>query len=149
MVTDLCHVPLSIGKFSEDYVACDVVDMDNCHILLGRPCQHDVDATHKGKKNIYMFSWKGKRVALKPSAPIRKSIKERSPNLSICNQGRSRFWEQTFPQAKFANDSSVQGSIDRNSRSSSFEKGGTETKRQNKKSRFNSGPHAGLGRPLV
>ena len=37
MVIDLCHVPISIGKFYEDSVASDVVDMDKYHILLGRP----------------------------------------------------------------------------------------------------------------
>ncbi|XP_057476894.1 uncharacterized protein LOC130764610 [Actinidia eriantha] len=30
-------------------VWCEVVDMDACHLLLGRPWQHDVDAVHKGK----------------------------------------------------------------------------------------------------
>jgi len=35
-VTDLCHVSISISKYYQDIVACDVVDMDACHILLGR-----------------------------------------------------------------------------------------------------------------
>ena len=35
--TDLCHVPIPIGEFYQDFVTCDVVDMDACHILLGRP----------------------------------------------------------------------------------------------------------------
>jgi len=43
--------------------------MDACHILLGRPWQHDVDATHRGKRNIYMFTWEGKRIAIKPIPP--------------------------------------------------------------------------------
>ena len=36
-VTYQYHVPISIDKFYQDFVACDVVDMDTCHILLGRP----------------------------------------------------------------------------------------------------------------
>ena len=36
-VTNLCHIPISIDKFYHDSVACDVVDMNTCHILLGRP----------------------------------------------------------------------------------------------------------------
>ncbi|GJR79013.1 hypothetical protein Tco_0149798 [Tanacetum coccineum] len=28
-------------------VTCDVVDMEACHVLLGRPWKHDVDATHQ------------------------------------------------------------------------------------------------------
>jgi len=47
---------LSIGEFYQDFVAYDVVNIDKCHILLGRLWQHDVDATYKGKENIYMFT---------------------------------------------------------------------------------------------
>jgi len=36
MVMDLCHIPISIDKFYEDSFACVVVDIDKCHILLGR-----------------------------------------------------------------------------------------------------------------
>jgi len=36
-VTNLCQVPISIGKFYKDSVTCDVIDMDACHMLLGRP----------------------------------------------------------------------------------------------------------------
>jgi len=86
-VTDLCYVHVSIGKFYQDYVACDVVDMDTCYILLGRPWQHDVDATHSGKRNIYTFTWKGKRVAMRPISPIPKFTKEGSQFIFICNRG--------------------------------------------------------------
>ena len=69
-------------------VTCDVVDMDACHILLGWPWQHDVDATHRGKMNIYMFTWEGKRIAMKPIPPPLKPTKEKKPKfISICNRG--------------------------------------------------------------
>jgi len=77
-VTDLCHVPISIDEFYRDSIACDVVDMDKCHILLGRPWQHNIDATHKGKKNMYMFTWNGKRVGMRPILPTPKSTKEKA-----------------------------------------------------------------------
>lgn len=35
-------------------------------MLLGRLWQHDVDGTHKGKKDIYIFKWKSRKIALKP-----------------------------------------------------------------------------------
>lgn len=35
-------------------------------MLLGRPWQYDIDATHKGRQNIYIFKWKGKRIAVVP-----------------------------------------------------------------------------------
>ena len=34
-VTNLYQVSISIGKFYQDSVTCDVVDMNACHILLG------------------------------------------------------------------------------------------------------------------
>jgi len=36
-VTDLCHVPISNGRIYQDSIACDVVDMDKRHILVGLP----------------------------------------------------------------------------------------------------------------
>ncbi|MGG6712857.1 UNVERIFIED_CONTAM: retroviral-like aspartic protease, partial [Salmonella enterica subsp. enterica serovar Weltevreden] len=41
-----CKVPISIGKHYKEEVLCDVLDMDVCHILLGRPWQYDNDVTH-------------------------------------------------------------------------------------------------------
>jgi len=46
-ISALCQVPIFIGKHYQDSVSCDVVDMDKCHILLGRLWKHDVDATHR------------------------------------------------------------------------------------------------------
>ena len=36
-VTQQCHVTFSMGKCYVDEVVCDVVDMDACHLILGRP----------------------------------------------------------------------------------------------------------------
>ena len=36
-VLEVCKVSLSIGKHYKDEIVCDMVDMDACHILLGRP----------------------------------------------------------------------------------------------------------------
>ena len=55
MVTDICKVSFSIRKFYQDEISCDVVDMNACQILLGRPWQFDVNALHKGKDNVYIF----------------------------------------------------------------------------------------------
>jgi hypothetical protein len=48
-------------------VLCDVVEMDACHVLLGRPWQYDVDATYKGRDNVYLFWWHGKKIILVPT----------------------------------------------------------------------------------
>ncbi|XP_074297148.1 uncharacterized protein LOC141627833 [Silene latifolia] len=41
-----CIVPFSIGKVYKDEVLCDVVPMDACHLLLGRPWEFDRNTTH-------------------------------------------------------------------------------------------------------
>ena len=60
------EVSFSIGSYL-DTVCCDVVPMDACHLLLGRPWQFDKDATHRGKSNTYSFEFKGRTVTLLPS----------------------------------------------------------------------------------
>lgn len=54
-VSEVCRVPFFIGKYYSDEVTCDVVDINVCHVLLGRPWQYDVDALHKGRDNTYLF----------------------------------------------------------------------------------------------
>lgn len=47
-------VSFSIGHY-KDSTSCDVIPMDACHLLLGRPWQFDRDAFHRGKANTYSF----------------------------------------------------------------------------------------------
>nr|GEV63410.1 Asp_protease_2 domain-containing protein [Tanacetum cinerariifolium] len=51
-VIEICKVPLAIGKHYNELVTCDVVDIEACHVLLGRPWQHDMDATHQGVNDV-------------------------------------------------------------------------------------------------
>ncbi|KAJ9542314.1 hypothetical protein OSB04_028820 [Centaurea solstitialis] len=51
-VTQTCKVPFSIGNHYKADVLCDVLEMDACHILLGRPWQFDHDVTYRGRDNI-------------------------------------------------------------------------------------------------
>ena len=41
-----------MGKCYVDEVVCDVVEMNVCHLILGRPWKYDVDATHRYKDNV-------------------------------------------------------------------------------------------------
>jgi hypothetical protein len=46
------RVPFSIGAYS-NYVDCDVVPMEACSLLRGRPWQYDTDSLHHGRSNHY------------------------------------------------------------------------------------------------
>ncbi|KAK0593094.1 hypothetical protein LWI29_030756 [Acer saccharum] len=65
-VTEICKVPVSIGQYYRDGVTCDIVDMDAGHVLLGRPWQFDVDITYRGRDNVCVFNWKGRKIAMVP-----------------------------------------------------------------------------------
>ena len=62
--------------------------MDKGHVLLGKAWQRDVDVTHRDKKNIYVFTWKDKRIAMKPMPLSPKQTKEdKSKFIFIYNRG--------------------------------------------------------------
>jgi hypothetical protein len=67
-VTQTCRISFSIGSYS-DSVDCDVVPMQACSLLLGRPWEHCNDATHHGRSNKYTFVHKGKKYTLLPLTP--------------------------------------------------------------------------------
>ncbi|GJX92006.1 hypothetical protein Tco_0345332 [Tanacetum coccineum] len=48
---------------------------ETCHVLLGRPWQHDVDSTHQGKSNMYLFKWCGKTIAMLPLSVVSPKTK--------------------------------------------------------------------------
>ncbi|XP_074304993.1 uncharacterized protein LOC141639914, partial [Silene latifolia] len=77
--TTLCIVSFSIGKVYKDEVICDVVPMDACHHLLGRPCEFDRNTTHQGMDNTYSFKHNGKKVVLTPLPPNQRNYG--SPNM--------------------------------------------------------------------
>lgn len=49
---------------SSEKVLCDVVDMDSCHIFLGRPWLFHRNVSHDGKENTYEFKKDGKQYKL-------------------------------------------------------------------------------------
>ncbi|GKV53725.1 hypothetical protein SLEP1_g60242, partial [Rubroshorea leprosula] len=68
-VTKRCLVSFSIGNRYQDEVWCDVIPMDACHLLLGRPWQFDRKAIHDGHANTYLFVKDGVKVKLTPLKP--------------------------------------------------------------------------------
>ncbi|KAK0584405.1 hypothetical protein LWI29_017183 [Acer saccharum] len=55
-VTEICRVPISIGKNYKDEIIYDMVDMDASHVLLGRSWQYDVDITYEDRDNTYLLT---------------------------------------------------------------------------------------------
>ena len=59
-------VQFSIGHKYSDEVWCEVIPMDACHVLLGRPWQYDRQTKHDGFKNTYSFRKDGVNITLAP-----------------------------------------------------------------------------------
>ncbi|XP_010468824.1 PREDICTED: uncharacterized protein LOC104748953 [Camelina sativa] len=66
-VSKRSRVPFSMGSNYKYLVLCDVVPMDVCNLLLGRPWQYDRRTIHDGFANTHSFTYEGKRIILVPS----------------------------------------------------------------------------------
>ena len=58
MVSRQCKIDFKIGSY-KDEVLCDVIPMDFCHVLLGRPWKYDRNVIHYGRKNTYTLEKNG------------------------------------------------------------------------------------------
>jgi hypothetical protein len=67
-VSAMIHLSFSIGDYHGE-VDCDIVPMQACHLLLGRPWQFDVDSVHFGRSNKHTFIHNDKKVVLVPLSP--------------------------------------------------------------------------------
>ncbi|XP_074305008.1 uncharacterized protein LOC141639938 [Silene latifolia] len=67
-VTRQIRVGFTMGSY-KDEVLCDVIPMDACHILLGRPWQFDRNVNHNGRSNEYSLLVNGKKIVLRPMSP--------------------------------------------------------------------------------
>ena len=67
IVSKQAFVAFSMGEYNDE-VACDVLSMDACHLLIGRPWQYDRNVLHHGQSNTYSFKLNGKRLTLTPLA---------------------------------------------------------------------------------
>nr|GEY06678.1 hypothetical protein [Tanacetum cinerariifolium] len=68
-VTHRCLVHFSIGNKYTDELWCEVIPMDACHILLGRPWLYDRRVKHDGYRNTYTFRKDGVSITLAPLNP--------------------------------------------------------------------------------
>ncbi|XP_034888842.1 uncharacterized protein [Populus alba] len=93
-ITETCHIKFSIGKNYVDEVICDVVEMDACHIILGRPWQYDVDATYRGRDNVYVFMKGDLKVVLGPMKEEPINIKSKTKSNSVMLLDGGQFMEE-------------------------------------------------------
>ncbi|GLJ27820.1 hypothetical protein SUGI_0545990 [Cryptomeria japonica] len=58
LVNEQTWVEFTIGGY-KDKILCEILPMDACHVLLGRPWQFGRKAIHHGEKNSYTFQKDG------------------------------------------------------------------------------------------
>eukprot|EP00253_Pinus_taeda_P004479 PITA_04479 len=90
LVDEQCELEFRIGKY-HDTVVCDVMPMDVCHILLGRPWQYDRRVTHDGKTNCYKFTKDGVKHTL---VPIKEEDSAESSGTKALLLGGKQFIKQ-------------------------------------------------------
>ncbi|XP_024020183.1 uncharacterized protein LOC112092147 [Morus notabilis] len=95
-VTKRCLVSFSIGKNYKDQIWCDVMKMDACHLLLGRPWKYDRHILHDGHLNTYSFTKDGHKIILRPmhqnelakkNQPMRDTLMTRFEVIDQINKG--------------------------------------------------------------
>jgi len=82
-VSSRCLVSLSIGKNYKDEIWCDVIPMDACHVLLGRPWLFDRNVMHDGRMNTYSFILDHKKITLTPIRPSQLLKPKETPQKDI------------------------------------------------------------------
>jgi len=89
-VNSRCLVSFSIWKNYCDELWFDVIPMDACHMLLGRPWLFDRKVNHNGYLNTYSFTKDGKKVTLSSLTPSQlqkaKPQKDRSDVVLACSE---------------------------------------------------------------
>ena len=71
------------GKTYKDEIWCDIVPMDACHVLLGRPWLFDRGVMHDGHMNTYTFTKDHKKITLTPPKISSLSKPKDNPKLDV------------------------------------------------------------------
>jgi hypothetical protein len=89
-VTKQCLVEFKIGGYN-DKILCDVIPMDVCHLLLGRPWQYDRNVIHDGRMNTYTLEKNGRTHMLLPIKD--KEVKPEVKNTVLLMSGKELLTE--------------------------------------------------------
>lgn len=87
----------TIGKTYKEEIWCDVIPMDACHVLLGRPWMFDRRVIHDGYKNTYTFMKNHKKIILAPLVPKSKESQnhQSKKNIALTTLMKSEYHEYT------------------------------------------------------
>lgn len=99
-MTRSVRVHFSIAAYA-DYVDCDVVPMQACSLLLGRPWQFDKNSIHHGRKNQYTLIHKDKNITLLPMSPehiLKDDINRASKAKQEQNKSENQIVAKEFEQ---------------------------------------------------
>jgi hypothetical protein len=89
-VTKQCLVDIKIGGYN-DKILCDVIPMDVCHLLLGRPWQYDRNVIHDGRMDTYTLKKNERNHMLCPIED--KEMKPKLNNTVILMSGKELLTE--------------------------------------------------------
>jgi hypothetical protein len=84
-VTKQCLIEFKIGGYNYK-ILCDVIPMDVCHLLLGRPWKYDQNVVHDGRMNKYTLEKDGRTHRLLPIKD--KEVKPEVRNTILLMSGK-------------------------------------------------------------
>jgi hypothetical protein len=84
-VTKQCQVEFKIRGYNDE-ILCDVIPMDVCHLLLGRPWKYDINVVHDGRKNTYTLEKNGRTHMFLPIKD--KEVKAEANNTILLMSGK-------------------------------------------------------------
>ncbi|WVZ13820.1 hypothetical protein V8G54_011386 [Vigna mungo] len=108
-VKNQVKLAFSIGNF-KDEVFCDVVPMEACHVLLGRPWQFDHNTIHHGLTNTITVPKKDKKFVLHPLTPAQVA-QDQVQMKSTRDQEKEQKRKKGFKQKKEGCESSVPSKV--------------------------------------
>jgi hypothetical protein len=91
-VTKQCLVKFKIGNY-HDEILCDVIPMDVCHMLLGRPWQYDRNVVHNGRMNTYTLEKDGRFHKLLSIKDKHQEVKPETGNQILLMSGKELLTE--------------------------------------------------------
>lgn len=92
IVEEQAWVEFQIGAY-KDKLLFDIVNMDACHLLFGRPWQYDLKEKHDGLKNTYTIMKNGKVIELIPLTEPQQE-ESKATDAKIMVMGKKEFLKE-------------------------------------------------------